>query len=401
MALSASVQMQVQVQKLSPVLVEFDVQVAADRVKSELDKAYANVAKSAVIVHESGEFGTGTAKLLQGKLPSIGIEAKELIAHDNPTRNFDNIALRNHMKSVEAAVRWYARQRGAEGPGGAGHLEGGASRTRGRRAGHAEPVGDHEALEAPLAPPDAAQQPWLLVAPPPVSPAVSGHDAERAALTHDDLERPQVDLAQGPLVDVRADRVALVLGVVADQVLDRRGHAFGLRTAHERGRQPAGQQRVLGVALEVAAGERRPVHVDGGCEQHAGALGHGVCHLLLDVDAALLQRQNRGDILVVARVHHLALVVFHGRSGGGEWQIAQPRSERPLRRGNASVPRRSRKSGRKRVRRLHVRQPGIAGWIRLGSGGGLIGGRFGRGSLRRRWRAAVRGDRYRCEASTD
>ena len=59
-----------------------------------LNKAAGGVAKSAVIVHESGEFGTGTAKLLQGRLPSIGIEAKELIAHDNPTRNFDNIALR-------------------------------------------------------------------------------------------------------------------------------------------------------------------------------------------------------------------------------------------------------------------------------------------------------------------
>jgi branched-chain amino acid transport system substrate-binding protein len=59
-----------------------------------INKAANNIAKSAVIVHESGEFGTGTAKLLQTKLPSIGIEAKELIAHDNPTRNFDNIALR-------------------------------------------------------------------------------------------------------------------------------------------------------------------------------------------------------------------------------------------------------------------------------------------------------------------
>ena len=39
--------MQVQVQKLSPVLVEFDVQVGADRVKTELDKAYTNVAKTA------------------------------------------------------------------------------------------------------------------------------------------------------------------------------------------------------------------------------------------------------------------------------------------------------------------------------------------------------------------
>jgi branched-chain amino acid transport system substrate-binding protein len=59
-----------------------------------LNKAANSVAKTAVIVHESGEFGTGTAKLLATKLPAIGIEAKELIAHDNPTRNFDNIALR-------------------------------------------------------------------------------------------------------------------------------------------------------------------------------------------------------------------------------------------------------------------------------------------------------------------
>ena len=59
-----------------------------------LNKAAGGVAKSAVIVHESGEFGTGTAKLLASKLPSIGIEAKEVIGHDNPTRNFDNIALR-------------------------------------------------------------------------------------------------------------------------------------------------------------------------------------------------------------------------------------------------------------------------------------------------------------------
>ena len=60
----------------------------------ELNKAAGSVAKTAVIVHESGEFGTGTAKLLAGKLPSIGIEAKEVIEHDKPTRDFDNIALR-------------------------------------------------------------------------------------------------------------------------------------------------------------------------------------------------------------------------------------------------------------------------------------------------------------------
>ena len=60
----------------------------------ELNKAAGGIAKSAVIIHESGEFGTGTAKLLAGKLPTIGITPKEVIGHDNPTRNFDNIALR-------------------------------------------------------------------------------------------------------------------------------------------------------------------------------------------------------------------------------------------------------------------------------------------------------------------
>jgi branched-chain amino acid transport system substrate-binding protein len=61
---------------------------------SSLNKTAGGVAKSAVIVHESSEFGTGTAKLLAGKLPGIDIAVKDVIAHDNPTRNFDNIALR-------------------------------------------------------------------------------------------------------------------------------------------------------------------------------------------------------------------------------------------------------------------------------------------------------------------
>ena len=44
----------------------------------------------------------------------------------------------------------------------------------------------------------------------------------------------------------------------------------------EGGGQAAGEQRVLGVALEVAAGERRAVHVHGGGEQDPGALRAGL-----------------------------------------------------------------------------------------------------------------------------
>ncbi|MSP98884.1 MAG: twin-arginine translocation signal domain-containing protein [Betaproteobacteria bacterium] len=60
----------------------------------EINKAAGGAAKSAVLIHEESEFGTGTAKLLAGKLPSIGIEVKEVIKHANPTRDFSNVALR-------------------------------------------------------------------------------------------------------------------------------------------------------------------------------------------------------------------------------------------------------------------------------------------------------------------
>ncbi|HQZ07667.1 MAG: ABC transporter substrate-binding protein [Rhodoferax sp.] len=60
----------------------------------EINKAANSVAKTAVLVHEESEFGTGTAKLLAGKLPGIGIQAIETIKHANPTRDFSNVALR-------------------------------------------------------------------------------------------------------------------------------------------------------------------------------------------------------------------------------------------------------------------------------------------------------------------
>ena len=59
-----------------------------------INGAAGGIAKSAVIVHENSEFGTGTAKLLADRLPGINVEVKEVIKHDNPTRNFDNVALR-------------------------------------------------------------------------------------------------------------------------------------------------------------------------------------------------------------------------------------------------------------------------------------------------------------------
>lgn len=59
-----------------------------------INKKAGSPAKTAVVVHEDGEFGTSSAKQQAAGLAGIGIEVKELIAHATPTRDFTNIVLR-------------------------------------------------------------------------------------------------------------------------------------------------------------------------------------------------------------------------------------------------------------------------------------------------------------------
>ncbi len=61
---------------------------------AEVNKAAGGIAKTAVLVHEDSEFGTSTAKFLLTKLSSIGLEAKEVLPHATPTRDFTNLVLR-------------------------------------------------------------------------------------------------------------------------------------------------------------------------------------------------------------------------------------------------------------------------------------------------------------------
>jgi branched-chain amino acid transport system substrate-binding protein len=61
---------------------------------AEVNKAAGGVAKSVVLVHEDSEFGTSTARLLQGKISGIGLEVKEVLKHATPTRDFSNLVLR-------------------------------------------------------------------------------------------------------------------------------------------------------------------------------------------------------------------------------------------------------------------------------------------------------------------
>ncbi len=61
---------------------------------SKLNDAAGKPAKTVVIVHEDGLFGSGLAKLLQAQLPGRGFEILETIAHPTPSRDMSNVALR-------------------------------------------------------------------------------------------------------------------------------------------------------------------------------------------------------------------------------------------------------------------------------------------------------------------
>lgn len=60
----------------------------------KLNDAAGKPAKTVVIVHEDGLFGSGMAKLLQTELPKRGFEVLETVAHPTPSRDMANVALR-------------------------------------------------------------------------------------------------------------------------------------------------------------------------------------------------------------------------------------------------------------------------------------------------------------------
>jgi branched-chain amino acid transport system substrate-binding protein len=61
---------------------------------AKLNDAAGKPAKTVVVVHEDGLFGSGMAKLMQAELPKRGFEILETIAHPTPSRDMSNVALR-------------------------------------------------------------------------------------------------------------------------------------------------------------------------------------------------------------------------------------------------------------------------------------------------------------------
>ena len=156
------------------------------------------------------------------------------------------------------------------------------------RVAAAEPVRHDQPVEAPVVPQDAVEERGALRRVGAVHLVVGGHDRPRVGLPHDDLEAPEVDLAQRARGDLHVDHVAVPLVVVGDEVLHRRPDALRLHAFHHGRRHPARDEGVLRVVLEVPAPERVAVDVEGGPEEDVDAVlldlvAHGAADALDEV----------------------------------------------------------------------------------------------------------------------
>ncbi len=57
-----------------------------------------------MIVHEDGAFGSGMAKLLNEKLPGLGIQVLQTLSHPTPQRDFTNIALQVRQANPDLII---------------------------------------------------------------------------------------------------------------------------------------------------------------------------------------------------------------------------------------------------------------------------------------------------------
>ena len=70
----------------------------------KINDAAGKPAKTVMLIHEDGLFGSGLAKLMQAELPKRGFEVVDTIAHPTPARDMSNIALQIEAKKPDLII---------------------------------------------------------------------------------------------------------------------------------------------------------------------------------------------------------------------------------------------------------------------------------------------------------
>ena len=152
-------------------------------------------------------------------------------------------------------------------------------------------VAQHVAREGPVVAQDRLEQVLVLARVLAVQAVVGAHDRADVRLVDGRLEGRKVDLAERALVDHHIDGVAVAehahperhalrcrphaFLVIGGEVLHVGDHALALRALDPGDGHAAGQPRILAVAFEGPAAERRPHDVDRGREDDVVALALG------------------------------------------------------------------------------------------------------------------------------
>ena len=153
----------------------------------------------------------------------------------------------------------------------AGHFEIHAGVYRARGGVGAAPIGNHEAFEAPLLLEDVVEQVRVLGAIQAVHLVVCRHHRPHTGLLHGRLERREVDLLEGPFVDLLVDAMPFEFLIVGGEMLHAGDDALALHALDIADNESRGEIGIFAVPFEIAAPERLSRDVDCGAENHVPA----------------------------------------------------------------------------------------------------------------------------------
>jgi hypothetical protein len=135
------------------------------------------------------------------------------------------------------------------------------------------PITHDQALPAPFTSEDIPHDLGIFVDMNTIDLVIGRHECSGLRITHGNLKREQVDLAEGSRRDQGVDRHSLMLLVIGHEMFDRSHHMGALDASNDGCGTAAGENRILGERLKASAAERTPLHVHGGAQQDMGSFG--------------------------------------------------------------------------------------------------------------------------------
>ena len=124
------------------------------------------------------------------------------------------------------------------------------------------PVTHDQSPETPLLPQNTRAKIKAVADIVPVYPVIAGHHSPRLALCDSDPESTEIYLPQSPLGNICGHAHAVVLLIVAAEMLDRNANtAAALHAAGDSCCHLAGNDRIFRVILKVSAAQGIPVNI--------------------------------------------------------------------------------------------------------------------------------------------